>query len=222
MAIESKGMPEEGHMPYVEKEMMIDSERLEPGTWVPERNWDRWQHRGMAVPGPLLWRHDVPMTSPPGPLPRASLAVLAADIADAQRDAFIYTNFIERLKTEPSDTRADDVVKQMKTLGLRNASWSEDAGGPPPGESPRPFGKVLDWLFRLVAKVSKFLLNCVNFVMTSLSPLGVSAVAVGISLPPSVSFEFPPSLFQNAPAWTRVREFLDGVVRELDQNVFAA
>ena len=46
MAIESKGMPEEGHMPYVEKEMMIDSERLEPGTWVPERNWDRGSIEG--------------------------------------------------------------------------------------------------------------------------------------------------------------------------------
>lgn len=210
-------------MPYLDHEWEIEGEVLEAGTWVPERNWHRWQERAMHVPpSELMWRRDEAAQPPSSGLSDEALAVLAGDIASAQRDAFIYTNMIERLKDDPDNSTADKVVKDMITLGLESATWRTEVGGPPSPESPRPFKKVLDWLFRLVAKVSKFILNCLNFVMTSLPKLGVSAVAVGISVPPSVSFEFAPDLFNNPAAWKRAREFLDNLVAELERDVFSS
>jgi hypothetical protein len=207
-------------MPYLKHDWMIDTERLGKGTWVPERNWDRWQQRANNISTP--WRRHTDMTSPPPPLADASLAVLASDIGSAQRDGFIYTNFIERLKNAPSDTTADEVVEQLRTLGFASADWPEAVGGPPPHESPRPVGKVLDWLFEKVAEVGKFLLDCVNFVMTTLTPLNFSAVALGISLPPSVSFEFPPKVFKDPPEWKKARDFVDKVIAELGERAFSS
>jgi hypothetical protein len=78
---------------------------------------------------------------------------------------------------------------------------------------------MLDWLFRLRAQVAKFLMNCVNFVMTSLD--SVSAVAVGI-LPPSVSFEFPSSLFNDPEAWDTSWRFMEKMTAELGEPMFAS
>jgi hypothetical protein len=209
-------------MPYLDEDWEIDAEEVETGTWIPERNWDRWRERAMHVSeSELIWRHREVIEEPPVELDDAALAVLAGDIASAQRDAFVYTNLIERLKNSPSDTVADEVVEEMMTLGFVSAGWPEYVGGPPEPESPRPFRRVLDWLLRLAAKVNKFLLNCVHFVMASLS--GISAVAVGISWgPPSVSFEWPTKSFQDHAAWEKVRNFFDNVVAELEEKVFSA
>ena len=208
-------------MPYLDRPYEIGgegvpTEMVPKGTWVPERGWDRWQARAKGIRTP--WREDIQPASLPTPLRIEAQAVLAADMASVERDGLIYTNLIERLKNSPSDKTADQVAEQMKALGLASAEWPETAGGPPSPESPRPFRKMLDWLFRLRAQVARFLLTCVNFVMTSLG--GVSAVAVGV-LPPSVSFEFPSSLFNDPDAWDATWRFMDKLAAELGEPVFA-
>ena len=145
-------------MPYLDREWMIGNEHLHAGTWVPERNWDRWQRRAADVtPGSLPWRSEPDPSAPPR-LSDGQLTILAGDMASAQRDAHIYANLIERLKNSPSDANADAIVEQMQTLGFASASWPEAVGGPPPHQSPRPWAWVLDWLLGLAAKVAKFLL----------------------------------------------------------------
>lgn len=213
-------------MPYLDRLWIVDGKELPLGTWVPERNWDRWWKREEDLPGAerprLQWRRrDMPTVSSPERVTDACLAVLARDIASAQRDGFLYTNLIERLKDAPSDATADEVVEQMRTLGLASADWPEEVGGPPRRESPRPVRKVLDWLLGLAAQVAKFLMDCVGCVAASLSELGVSAVALGISWPPSVSFEFPPGLLVD-PTWSRARAFFDHLLAELSEKVFSA
>jgi hypothetical protein len=203
-------------MPYLERKHVIDDEVIPEGTWVPEHGWDRWQERAKGIRAP--WREDMKPESLPKPLRVEAQAVLAADMASVQRDGFIYANLIEQLKNSPNDRTADKVVGQMKALGLASATWPEPAGGPPAPKSARPFKKVLDWLFRLRAQVTRFLMNTVNFVMTSLD--SVSAVAVGV-VPPSVSFEFPSSLFDDPQAWDRTWGFLDKVTAESGEPVFA-
>jgi hypothetical protein len=210
-------------MPYLAHDWMIGTEVVKKGTWVPERNWDDWQKRAQNIPADdQVWRRDTPLTSPPPPFPADSPAVwvLAGDLASAQRDGFIYTNMLERLKSSPSDTTADEVVEQMQALGLASASWPEAVGGPPSHESPRPIRKLMDWLLGLIGKVAKFLAKCVNYVMTSLD--NVQAVAVGVSLPPSVSFEFPASMFKSPEQWQNTWPFIDKMVAELSTQVFSS
>jgi hypothetical protein len=211
-------------MPYLEREWMIGTEKVHAGAWVPERNWDRWQRRAAAsAPGELSWRSE-PNPSPPPTLSDASLTVLAGDIVSAQRDALVYGNLIERLKNSPSDATAGEVVEQMQTLGFVSASWPEAVGGPPAAQSPRPFRRVLDWLLGLAAKVARFLLSCVECAMASLASLGVTAVALGVSWAPEVSFEFPTDMHtpERHEEWRRARQFLDDMLTELDQKVFSS
>ena len=173
-------------MPYLDDSLVIGTETLQKGTWVPERNWERWLERAKHVPPhELIWRRDMPITSPSPRLSDDALRVLAVDMGTAQRDGLVYHNLIERLKNSPDETTADAVVDDMMLLGFRSASWDENAGGPPPHESPRPVERVLNWLFELSGKVMKFMLNGVKLIMKSLQ--NVSAVAVNVSVPLSVS-----------------------------------
>jgi hypothetical protein len=110
----------------------------------------------------------------------------------------------------------------MLTLGFASATWEEDVGGPPKSESPRPFKKVLDWLFRLAAKVAKFVWSCVECAMASLALLGISKVAVGVSWVPQVSFEFPTNIHTQQQEWQRARNFLNDMLNELHQKVFSS
>jgi hypothetical protein len=208
-------------MPYVKRDWMIGTELVKQGTWVPERNWHGWQDRAKHIPADdQVWRKDTPLTSLP---PRFSddssddtpaVLVVAGDMASAQRDGFLYANMLERLKTSPNDRTADEIVEQMRALGLASGSWPELVGGPPTHESPRPFRKMVDWFLSLMGKVTKCLLKCVNYVMTSLD--NVSAVAVGVSLPPSVSFEFPASMFDSTEQWHTAWRFIDTMVAEFN------
>ena len=211
-------------MPYLEGNWMIGTELVEKGRWVPERNWDRWRDRARHIPtNDQVWRQDTPLTSLPqrlpddGPDDTPAVLVVAGDMASAQRDGFIYANMLERLKASPNDTTADEIVEQMQALGLASASWPEGIGGPPAHESPRPIRKMIDWFLTLMGKVTKFLLKCVNYVMTSLD--NVSAVAVGVSLPPSVSFEFPASMFEDTEQWRIAWRFIDTMVAEFNVEV---
>jgi hypothetical protein len=208
---------------------MIDGKTLSAGTWVPERNWDRWQAQEKGLDAQhrnlLTWRRVADITSFPteaDKLPDDCLRVLASDMASAQRDGFIYANFIDRLKNAPSDAMADNIVDDMRTLGFASADWPAAVGGPPPHESPRPFGKFLDWLFRNAAKVGKFVLNCVNFVLLALPAGGLSAVAVGIGLPVQVSVEFSPELLTDPAGRERLRDFVNRWWEELGTPAFSS
>jgi hypothetical protein len=217
-------------MPYLKHDWMIGTELVKKGTWVPERSWERWRDRARHIPADdQVWRQDTPLTSLPqrfsdnspdsddSPDDMPAVLVVAADMASAQRDGFIYANMLERLKTSPNDTTADEIVERMQALGLASASWPEGVGGPPAHESPRPIRKMIDWFLTLMGKVTKFLLKCVNYVMTSLE--NVSAVAVGVSLPPSVSFEFPASMFEDTEQWHIAWRFIDTMVAEFNVEV---
>jgi hypothetical protein len=216
-------------MPYLDQDWMIGDKWLSAGTWVPERNWERWQEQekelDAAQQGLLTWRRQRDITSFPTEadrLPAECLRVLASDMASAQRDGFIYANFIERLKNAPSDATTDEIVDDMRTLGFASADWPAAVGGPPPHKSSRPFGKVLDWLFRNAAKVGKFVLNCVNFVLLALPAGGISAVAVGIGLPVQVSVEFSPELLTNPEGWQKLRDFVDKWWAEFGKPEFSS
>jgi hypothetical protein len=219
-------------MPYLDRDWMLDSgEFLSAGTWIPETNWDRWQSRGVGRPLRLAWCQE----SGPDQTQRMEferlneavqmeyLGVLGRDIGSVQRDGLFYSNFVESLKNSPTNLVADEVVDRMQMLGFASASWPFPVGGPPPHESPRPWKRVLDWLLKLLAKAGKFLLNCVEFAMVTLRPLGASAVAVGVAWPLSVSFEFPPELFQDPQGlgWSKARTVLDNIIAEMAERAFA-
>ena len=214
-------------MPYLDTPLIIDGHEQREGTWVPERGWERWVSRAHGLePALLSWRTAAGTPgspeSPAGPpLTDTYLSVLARDLADAQRDGLLYTNLFERLKNSPDDATADAVIEQMQTLGLASADWPPTAGGPPLPESPRPFRKVLDWLMGLLGKVWRFLLAGVDAIRASLAGLGISAVAVGISLPPQVEFELSTELITRADEWKRAQKFFDGLVTELEEKVFS-
>ena len=212
-------------MPYLDE----DWDSIPAGTWVPETRREDWDQRGSSVTLRAAW------TNVTGPTPEQvaqfdrlpefmkdnHLAVLAEDMASAQRDGLFYFNAIERLKQEPTDEVADKVIENLKTLGFSSIGMPPSAGGPPPGKSPRPVRKALDWLSKQLAKVGRFLLNAVAFLTTQLSDLGLSAVALEIGWSPAVSVEFPANLFRDARHWGRAKAFLDKYLEEMGDKVFA-
>jgi hypothetical protein len=153
---------------------------------------------------------------------QAHYRALARDMASAQRDGLFYFNALERLKNEPNDTVADEVIDRLKDLGFMSISLAlpEAAGGPPPAMSPRPFKKVLEWLIHQIAKVGKFLLDAAAFITARLYDLGLQAVAVQVPWPPQVSIEFAPSVLREPEPWRKVKEFLDEYLDELGKKVF--
>jgi hypothetical protein len=201
------------------------------GTWVPETNRRDWEQRGAGLLLRSAW------TTARGPTPeemalfdqqpetvrQQHYKALARDMASAQRDGLFYFNALERLKNEPNDTVADEVIDRLeKELGFTSISlpMPEWAGGPPKGSSPRPFKRVLEWLIQQVAKVGKFLLNAAAFITARLYDLGLSAVAVQLPWPPQVSIEFAPSVLREPEPWRKVKEFLDEYLDELGKKVF--
>ena len=78
----------------------------------------------------------------------------------------------------------------------------------------------MGWLIQQLAKVGRFLLNAVAFITATIKDLGLSAVALQIGCPVSVSFEFPPDLFRNPPLWRKARELVDNFLTELGEKVF--
>lgn len=214
-------------MPYLKRDWMIGDDTVTAGTWIPERNGDRWMRRAANVaPQYLPWRLRSSDGSPQPvtvseDLKDRVVRVVAADIVSAQRDGLLYRNLIERLKNSPTDETADQVVDQMQAMGMASASWPEAVGGPPPHQSPRPWRRVLDWLLWLAGEVTRMLFDMIDKVRTWLASVGVSAVAVGLSWSPEISFEFPTPELESGAAWHRAREFLDSMVEELEDKVFS-
>ena len=212
-------------MPYVERTWYVGDVEVPEGTWVPERNWESWNQRAQGVAGgELTWRR-APSDADPASadVPRLSddaLKVLAGDLADAQFDAFLYQNMIERLKNDLSDQLADDIVEQMRTLGMASADWLPVVGGPPRRESPRVAKKVLNWLLRLAAKAAKFVLECTEAAVSALTGV-LSSVHIGFTVPPHtlhVAFGFETAILANPGAWQRARGFFEAQIKQLDAN----
>jgi len=197
---------------------------------VPETRWEDWKQRGLGLPLRAAWTNVSGLTDQylrrfdaldEGTQLRY-FALLGRDMASVQRDGLIYFNAIERLKNEPTDTVADEVVEHLRKLGFTSIDMPEPVGGPPTGESPRPFGKVLDWLIKQLAKVGRFLLNAVAFITTRLNDLGLSSVALQIGWPVAVSLEFPPNLFRDPPRWRKAKELIDNFLTDMGDKVFGS
>src|SRR3712207_47143 len=112
-------------MPYLDAPSSADGDRLEQGTWGPERGWGEWVERGRDPdPALLPWRRAVVDRRPPTPLPPlpdSPLRALPRARASAQRDGLFYTNRLEQLKDSRDDPTADAIVEHMQTLGLASA-----------------------------------------------------------------------------------------------------
>ena len=217
-------------MPYLDQDHTFsgDATPTRKGTWVPETNRQGWDQRGASLSLRDAWTHESGPTSLqtayfdqlPANVQQEHYKALARDMASAQRDGLFYFNALERLKNEPNDTVADEVIDRLKDLGFMSISLPEEAGGPPPGKSPRPFRGVLEWLIKQLAKVGKFLLTAAAFITNRLYDLGLSAVAVSIGMSPQVSIEFAPHVLRDPPRWSKAKEVFDNFFDELGDKVF--
>jgi hypothetical protein len=216
-------------MPYLDQDHTFsgDATPTRKGTWVPEINRQDWEQRGASLSLRDAWTHESGPTSLqmanfdqlPANVQQEHYNALARDMASAQRDGLFYFNALERLKNEPNDTVADEVVDRLKDLGFMSIGLPEEVGGPPPGRSPLPFRGVLEWLVKQLAKVGKFLLTAAAFITDRLDDLGLSAVAVSIGMSPQVSIEFAPHVLRDSPRWQKAKEFLHNFFDELGKKV---
>jgi hypothetical protein len=220
-------------MPYLDQDHMFESLNPGPirkGVWVPEKNREAWEQRGLSLSLRDAWTTDKgPTLQQMADFDKLSetarqehYKALARDMASAQRDGFFYFNALERLKNEPKDAVADEVIDRLGDLGFMSIDLLEEAGGPPRGQSPRPFKKVLDWLIQQLAKVGKFLLTAAAFITNRLYDLGLSAVAVSIGWSPQVSIEFAPHVLRDPPRWRKAKEFFDNFLDELGDKAFGS
>jgi hypothetical protein len=204
-----------------------------PRIWIPERQSARWQERSIELPLRASWlREDGPtdeelnrLKQIPETMRSVYLKGLGADIGSVQRDGLFYVNLLESLKNsigpnEPSnDKAADTVVDRMKKLGFASSSYSEKQGGPPEGESPRPWRKVLDWLLGLQAQVVQFFTNAAEIFRTLLDEFArrinttPPAIAVGI-FPPSIGLEFGTDIFLHPEMRAAYRTFVSSLTAE--------
>ena len=218
-------------MPYLDQDHRFESlnpDQIRKGTWVPETNREAWEQRGLSLSLRDAWRTDKgPTLQQMADFDKLSetarqehYKALARDMASAQRDGLFYFNALERLKNEPKDAVADEVINCLRDLGFMSIGLLEEAGGPPRGQSPRPARKVLDWLIQQLAKVGKFLLTAAAFITNRLYDLGLSAVAVSIGWSPQVSIEFAPHVLRDPPRWRKAKEFFDNFLDELGDKAF--
>ena len=211
--------------------------------WLPERQFQRWQARGVNLPlrdswlqegGPEDWEMDS-LRQGAETQRSAYLEALGANVGSVQRDGLFYINLLEELKNSigsnesSNDMAADRVVERMKILGFASCSYSETQGGPPQGQSPRPWRKVLDWLLGLQAQVIEFFTSAAEAFRTLLDDFArnlnttLPGIAVGI-LPPSVGLEFGVDVFLSPAVRTAYRTFevFDGRVQCLVRAMIAA
>jgi hypothetical protein len=219
-------------MPYLQADWTAigadgHGERIPRGLWIPERDWDGWQLRGGNLRFGPRWREEgVGSAEDPYRFPSPSdaqsltdgdhemyLNALGGDLGSVQRDSFFYTNFVEQLKQSPSDATADKVIRTMEELDFASVRWPETVGGPPSHHSPRPWDRVLKWLFGNMAKAGNIILKIADTVAGILigGGLGVSAVTVSAGVPsPQIGIEVSTELF-NGRFWGPIRKFLDEV-----------
>jgi hypothetical protein len=150
---------------------------------------------------------------------------LGADIGGVKRDSLFYVNLLEQLKNSigpyesSNDMSADSVIERMQTPGFTSCSYSELQGGPPEGQSPRPWRKVLDWLLGLQAQVVEFLTSAAETYRALWDGFARShgatppEIALGI-FPPSVGFGLGVDVFVNPAMRNAWRPFLRSLTVE--------
>jgi hypothetical protein len=225
-------------MPYLDQPWQYGQKQFNKGEWVPEMDLNNWieRHKDLKYPA---WAKSEGLTPddltnlqllPPNQK-REYLRELGADIGSAQRDGFLYANFLEQLKeavpvspseSEKADEVADNVVNRMNTLGLTSAkSLSEEQGGPPKSASPRSFQKVMNWLMGLLNKVGRFLLNSIEVFGALARDLfldvrsQLKAIAFTASIPPGLSFEISPEYFTDYRNWRILKPFIEKILEHM-------
>lgn len=214
-------------------------EEFAAGDWVPEMDHRDWldRHRGMTrvpwVKREGLSDADRQVLESLTPTDAAKyLRVLGGDIGSVQRDGFLYANFLEELKRnapvvdddEKADKSADDIVERMRAMGMVSASLDEQDGGPPRHQSPRPWRAVMNWLWKLLQKVGRFLVNSIDaFMALAKSLFGDAAkhasVSFSVSIPPAVSFDIDAAFFANRETWKKFMDFIEAILEQMEKLV---
>src|SRR5215472_11257560 len=214
-------------MPYLDQPWRPPEEFSE-GEWVPETDQRGWLDRHRDLPHASWVKLDglapehaeyLQGANLPDDERRRYLRALGADIGSAQRDGFFYANFLEQLKQaaplstdDPdADKAADNVVERMKVMGFTSANLDERHGGPPKGNSPRPWRAVMKWLSSLVRKVGRFLVNAAqafgvlarNLIADAPSK---TAISFSASIPPAIAFSIDFDYFTDSSKWKKFRE----------------
>jgi hypothetical protein len=227
-------------MPYPdESQERPTQERPDPDLWVPEMDRSGWDDRHDGLSHDVWIKRDgltpdalttLQLLAPNEKLKH--LVALGGDIGSVQRDGFLYANFLEQLKqTAPlsendtdetaANNAADDVVNRMKTMGLTSAHWDEKDGGPPKGASPRPWRSVADWLWGLLNKVGRFLVDSIEAFMALARDLLLDAqshqpaIAFSASIPPAIEFEISIAYFTDRNKWSILKDFINAILKEM-------
>jgi hypothetical protein len=227
-------------MPYLNQPWRPPEEFPE-GQWVPEIDQRGWLDRHRDLPHASWVRLDGLTDSDASYLGTdlsddersRYLKALGADIGSAQRDGFFYANFLEQLKRAAplsagdadADNAAGEVVERMQAMGFASASLDEEHGGPPKGNSPRPWRAVMKWLGGLIRKVGQFLANAAHAFAVLVRHLLVdvssrAAIAFSASIPPAISFEIDLEYFTDSGKWKKFKEFIDAILEQMEKIVW--
>lgn len=227
-------------MPYLDQHYR-PPEEFPPGEWVPEMDQHGWLDRHRDLQHDSWVKLDgltdsdavyLQNTNLPDDERRKYLRALGADIGSAQRDGFFYANFLEQLKRaaplstdDPgADKAADQVVERMKAMGFTSAKLDEQRGGPPKGNSPRPWRAVMKWLSSLVRKVGRFLVNAAQAFgvlardLISDAP-GQTAISFSASIPPAIAFSISFEYFTDSSKWKMFKEFTNAILEQIEELV---
>jgi hypothetical protein len=227
-------------MPYLDQPWR-PPEEFAQGEWVPELDQHDWLDRHRDLPHASWVKLDgltdddaeyLQSTNLSADERRKYLKALGADIGSAQRDGFFYTNFLEQLKRaaplstdDPdADKAAGEVIERMKVMGFTSANLDEQHGGPPKGNSPRPWRAVMKWLSSLTRKVWQFLVNAAQtfgalarrFTADTKSHATISFSA---SIPPAIAFDVDLEYVIDSNKWKLFKEFLNDIWAQMEKLV---
>ena len=85
---------------------------------------------------------------------------------------------------------------------------------------------MLNWLLRLLQKVTQFLLNAVHAFKALLKDLNektmakLGAIAIGFGFPPTLGLEFAPDVLTDTLAWGIVKRFAEKISAEMGAAMF--
>lgn len=222
-------------MPYLDQPWR-PPEEFPAGEWLPEIDQRGWQdrHRGLRYASWVrrdgLTREDASqLQNINGDEKNKYFEALGADIGSAQRDGFLYANFLECLKRSApvsdndsnADQAADDVVERMKTMGLASAYLDERQGGPPSPQSLRPWRAVMNWLLSLLRNVRRFLVNAVEAFRALVRGLTKDVasqifISFSASIPPAITFGINLQQAEDKDLWNRFTGFATAMQEQME------
>jgi len=203
-----------------------DAHLYQHDEWFPETNLKDWETRGRGLERP--WALRVPPDGTGSPLfarldPSSQIAyagLLGGDLASVQRDQFLYYNALERLKIDFRDEVADEVVNNLRNMGVISAALPASKGGPPEPASPLPVRSVFNWLCKILAQIARVILRIVATIVSNLRRLGFENVAIDLSIPSGVSVELPVDLFHATDSrWAQLQRFLDQYIEGISNGL---